>query len=301
MKAAYALIAGAIVLLGPMLATMAQVEGPLTGSYRVKLCLITPLHEPLISATKAGRLLEVPKDGQLLQEGDLLAQIDDQESLLSVQVAQYEYENAAYQAQNDVDIRYAQKQTAVTGEEVRVAIEANALQPKAFSDSEVRQRKFTHERSKLAEEQAKRDHVVAQTTAKAAQAKMEAAKLDVEMRKIRSPLVGVASEVLRQRGEWVNPGDPIVKMLGLSRLKFEGFVDVNKWRPREVNGKPVTVEVKLSGDEVKQLQGTITYVSYDVGANDEFRVWAEIDNPELPGGGYLVSPGMSAEMVIHMR
>lgn len=288
-------------VLGAWQTTDAQLEGLAASDVRVQSCYFISLDEPTLSAGKAGILISVAREGETFRTEDVLAQIDDRESTLGVEVAQYEFENAMEQARNDVDIRYAAAQKELAEEELREAREAVALVPKAFSNSEIRQRELNLKRSVLAEEQARRDHLIARTTAKAANAKLNAAKLDLELRKVRSTVDGVTSQVMRQAGEWVNPGDPIVKILRLNRLRFEGYVSAKDWRPDDLRGKKVTIEVQIPGGQVQQLESTITAVSYDIATNNEFRVWGEVDNPAQPGGGYLIAPGMSAGMIVHMR
>jgi macrolide-specific efflux system membrane fusion protein len=295
-----AMIAGWAVL-GGWQTSQGQLEGLATSDIRVQSCLFTSLDEPILSAGKAGILISVAREGEMFRAEDVLAQIDDRESTLGVEVAQYEFENAMEQARNDVDIRYAAAQKDLAEEELQEAREAVALVPKAFSNSEIRQRELNLKRSVLAEEQARRDHLIARTTAKGADAKLRAAKLDLELRKVRSTVDGVTSEVMRQAGEWVNPGDPIAKVLRLNRLRFEGYVSAKDWRPDDLRGKKVTIEVQLPGGQVEKLESTITAVSYDIATNNEFRVWGEVDNPEQAGGGYLIAPGMSAGMIVHMR
>ncbi len=62
------------------------------------------------------------------------------------------------------------------------------------------------------------------------------------------------------------------------------------------------ISVGLPGGGTEKLTGKISFVSPKVGSNRDYRVWAEVDN--LPGrGGYpwLLRPGVTAEMIIHLN
>jgi hypothetical protein len=60
----------------------------------------------------------------------------------------------------------------------------------------------------------------------------------------------------------------------------------------------VTIQVQLERGRVERFNTKIGYVSPDVEANGEFRVWAEIDNRASQGGYYLVRPGETATMTL---
>lgn len=263
-------------------------------------CLVTAIHEPVIATGKPGRLVSVPKEGDEITVDGVIARIDDEEARYALEASNYEYLVAQKQAANDVDIQYARAQAKVTEAEYQEALDAIALVRRALSPNEVRRRKFSHRRSELAVVQAIRDGQVAKLTAQAKEASLKLAQAEVDKRQIRSSVDGVVAEVFRQNGEWVSAGDPIARLVQLSKLRVEGFVESEKWAPAEVMGRTVTVEVKLARGEVQKIDGLISFVGTDIGANDEFRVWAEIENREQ-GGSYTVLPGMQADMVIHMQ
>ncbi|MCA9265696.1 MAG: HlyD family efflux transporter periplasmic adaptor subunit, partial [Planctomycetales bacterium] len=221
---------------------------------------------PVISASKAGRLIWVVREGQLVSDGEKLANIDDREAQLALTAAALEHQIAVKQADNDVDILYAKAQEKVTEAELAEAEDARARVEKSISDNEYRRRKFNHKRSQLAVDQAIRDRAIAGMTAKVKAESMKAAQADIDDREVKSPLSGMAVEVYRQQGEWCNPGDPILKLIQLDRLQVEGYANNSAWRPFEVQGKPVTVEITIKQGQVRRFEGRITYVSGEIKA-----------------------------------
>jgi hypothetical protein len=104
----------------------------------------------------------------------------------------------------------------------------------------------------------------------------------------------------RRSGEWVSPGDPILRVVFMNKLRVEGFVDADKYTPDEIMGKSVEVTAFLPHDRVERFPAVITYVSPLVEASGEFRVWCDVENRQH-NGHWILRPGMSAEMAIRLN
>jgi multidrug resistance efflux pump len=255
------------------------------------------INDPTLFAAKPGRLVEGPNEGDRVQAGQVIARIDDTEALLSYQAATYEKEVAQKKAENDVDIRYAEAQEKVTEAEYDEAVEANERARGAMSQSEIRRRKFQHKRSGLATEQARRDHILAQIEVKVADAKLQAAKHDWETRRLTSEINGVVSERFMQVGEWANAGDPVAKLMQLDKIRVLGYVEANRIARNDVIGKPVMIDVRLTGSRVERIQAKIDHAGFEVDGAGTYKVWADIDNIG-EGGDFAIHPGCTAKMVI---
>jgi macrolide-specific efflux system membrane fusion protein len=98
--------------------------------------------------------------------------------------------------------------------------------------------------------------------------------------------------VLKQPGEWVEPGEPIVRILRLDRLKAEGLVSADAL-DGSLLGRPVTLTVNQSQKPV-QYRGKIAFVSPEVDpVNGQVRFWAEIENADL-----ALRPGLHGSLTI---
>jgi len=95
----------------------------------------------------------------------------------------------------------------------------------------------------------------------------------------------------------VQPGETIVKIVRLDRLRVEGLVRADQYLPQQMAGAPVTVSVELPGGKVETVDGTIEFVSPVVEASSEYRVWTEIENRKV-GKHWVFSPGSSAKMQV---
>ena len=100
-------------------------------------------------------------------------------------------------------------------------------------------------------------------------------------------------EVFRHRGEWLEPGQRVLRIVRLDRLRVEGFVDSRQVHGN-LRGATVRVQVTLAAETRVTLKGKLVFISPEVDpVNNQVRVWAEVDNPDL-----TLRPGLSAEMVI---
>ena len=124
---------------------------------------------------------------------------------------------------------------------------------------------------------------------------MGLAKLQVD-----APIDGIVVELFKHAGEWVEPGQPVLRMVRMDRLRVEGFLRADKLAPNEVLGKPVTIRVRLVRDKTVELKSRISFVSPLVEGSGEYRVWADISN-QIANGHWLIRPGLLAEMTIDLR
>ena len=129
---------------------------------------------------------------------------------------------------------------------------------------------------------------------------MKAAQEDISRRQITAALDGVIEKVYRRKGEWVQPGEPVVKVMRVDSLWIEAFIDATLYTPGMLRGKTVDVTVGLPGRQVK-LEGKIVFASEDVQPGPQFLVKAEIQNSQDARGDWLLRPGLTADMMIQMQ
>lgn len=131
---------------------------------------------------------------------------------------------------------------------------------------------------------------VAQTTMQLKTQSLELAKLRLSKRSVRSPLQGEVVGLLRNRGEWVEAGTPIARVMRLDRLRVEGFVPAARGVRRLVGRQ---ARIQLPGSNVI-VTGVVTYVSAEVDSvNEQVAIHIEFDNQDL-----AFRPGESVRAVI---
>lgn len=233
------------------------------------------------------------KEGDVVKRGDTLARLDASETELDVAHARLEWSIAQQEAKNDVDVRFARKSLEVAEAELQRALDSVEDYPKSVSATELDRLKLTVERTRLEIEQAQHVLNVAEITAALKGTAFEAAKQKLDRQTIRAPIDGVVVQVYRHNGEWVEPGRQVVRILRMDRLRAVGFVDAAQLDAAPI-GSAVELLIKSGEKAAETFSGTLVYVSPEVDpVNDQVRVWAEVDNPEMQ-----LKPGMRGAMIV---
>jgi multidrug efflux pump subunit AcrA (membrane-fusion protein) len=260
----------------------------------VESVVINLIAQAEVPAEEAGTLVKViASEGRRVQAGAPLARIDDRDAALEVARAQIALEHATQQAANDVKLRLARQSLKLAELELKKAEEANQELDRVYSPSQIEKLKIELEKARLEVELQQKDLAAADRAVKAAENELLIARRGVERRAVVAPIDGVVVDVRRQIGEWLQPGDTVVRMVRDDRLRAEGFVHVDKLTAPLV-GQPVELFVDLPGVGRTAFEGTVTFVATEANpVNGQVRLWAEVDNRQ----GRL-RPGMSADMLV---
>ncbi len=118
------------------------------------------------------------------------------------------------------------------------------------------------------------------------------AEARLDRRRLKAPFAGMIVEKLRSTGEWVESGDPVLRVLRLDVLLVEGYVSATLVSPK-LRGHKVKVVCDVAGTPFK-VEGTIVFVSPEIDSvSQQVQVRAEISNPDL-----ALRPGQPAQMWI---
>ena len=77
-------------------------------------------------------------------------------------------------------------------------------------------------------------------------------------------------------------------------FRIEGDIDGTKYARHEVIGRPVKIEVYLTGGGTEKLEGKIIFASSIIESN-EYTVRTEVLNRQI-NGRWLLTPGLNARM-----
>ena len=271
------------------------------GTVLVPHALVTAIDDVKVPARDAGTLTRLHvKGGELINAEFILGEIDNRDTLAKQRIAQGEYDAALAQFNSKAEIEAAKKGYEVANAEWEQAKDIRARTPGAISIQEFRRAEFQKDRAWAQIQVAETDNLVAGLTAKMKKAQLDATDIELVKKKIDAPIQGQVVEVYRHMGEWVQPGDPVLRLVRLDKVRVEGFVFAAEAGRGDVEGKPVQVKVKLPGEKETTLNGRVDYVSPLIegsGRNRQYRIWAEVDN-QFADGNFVIQPGASAEMTI---
>ena len=248
----------------------------------IKDAIVTTIDEINIPVREAGAIGEVlVKEGDLVEKGDILVQVDDELLTIQRDAAVAEARVAQIDSQNDVEVRYAQKTGAVAKAELERSKAALEDYPKSISQTELDETRLVAERAVLSAEQAERDLESKRFKLKSSCQQVRLLEKRIEMTKVLAPMSGLVTVIYKKPGEWATTGEPTLKLMRLDKLRISAFVDGTRF-DQTLRGAPATFTVKLPpGDRVATFSGRVSYVDPDISAIKDVRIRVDIDNPDL--------------------
>ncbi len=228
-----------------------------------------------------------PEEGDKVTAGQFVAGLRDEVAKTNVAITKAV-------AEVDIEVRYAKAAHDVDSKDLERAENANKGLRNAVPEMEVSKMRLAKERSRLQIEKAEQDQVVNKL-------KWDQADAEWKTYQVDAPFNGVVTNVMKQKGEAVRQGDPILEVVDTERVRVEGnveFKDVFAIKP----GARVVVQLsipKFDLDVEKQtFEGRITFV--DVTAiSEKVRIWAEVKNHDnILRGGLFASMTIYPEDVV---
>jgi multidrug efflux pump subunit AcrA (membrane-fusion protein) len=185
------------------IALSATGQGP-TNSNKIEVdnALVSLIDDVKVPAQEAGRLMKVlVKGGEAIEDGALLAEIDNRDTLAKQKIAQGELDVAVAQADSTAELEVAEKAVEVSEAELQQNLELQAKNPGAVTVTEIRKLTFQKERALAQVKVAKTDRHVAQLTTHVKEAQIEATANELARRQITAPFKGEVNEIF---GRWAN-------------------------------------------------------------------------------------------------
>ncbi len=280
------------------LAIAQEAAAPLIAN--VPHCVVSLFEQADLPAAEAGVILQIPvKEGDQVDAGQLVLQLDDRKAVAEQDVAQAKYDAAKAKAEDDINIRYAIAAAAVAKAEYEVNVKANKEVPGAVPQVKLSELFLKCKETELAIEKATLDRKVAGEEAKVAKAEIEAAKVMVDRHKLLSPIGGVVVDIRAHKGESVQPTQAVIRVVKLDSLWVEGTVPAAKFARAELDKRDVTVDVVIAHGEKKSLPGKIIFVKPLTEPGGSYIVRALVENRKVDGS-WLLYQGMQAEMNIQL-
>lgn len=294
-----------LLALGPVNASSATPANPAAlpsgRGPRLEHCLVTVIQDVQVAAQEAGVLESVPvQEGGQVAAGALLAKLEDRRAQLAKQAADLEYRAAYEKATDDIAVRYAVKALEVAAAEYLEKEQANLRSSGAVTKAELRRLELVRQRASLEIDKSKLEQRLAVANAQVRGAEVRAAEENLARRQILSPLDGEIVALLKQAGEWVNPGDAVARIIRMDHLRVEGFLSASEYNPEELAGRPVVIEVERAKGQRVQLPGKVVWVNPQVQPGNKYRVRAEVENRQQ-NGQWLLRPGMTATLTIQVQ
>jgi multidrug efflux pump subunit AcrA (membrane-fusion protein) len=264
-------------------------------------CLVKFQDDVKLPSKEAGVLVELGvKEGAQVQAEEIIVRVDDSEPQMQKKIADYALRAAIKRAKDDIEVRYQKAAALVAEADYEQLLETNRGAEKAVPEVDIRRAKLDWDRAELGIEKSQNDLALATFDAYAKKAELEGADLAIDRRTLRAPFDGEVVTIYRHEDEWVNPGDPVLRVVRLDTMQVEGAVDLAEYDPHEIQGCDVTIEVELARGRKEQTKGRIIYVSSMVRLDGKYLVRAEVANRQQ-NGQWLLRDGLTANMTIHLK
>lgn len=243
--------------------------------------LVTLIDEVEVPANAEGALIALTvREGDAVKAGQELGRVDDLDARASVKQLELEADIARQKAENDLKVRYAHKNAEVSKAELRRAEESVKQFNRAVSGTEIDRLRLAAERTDLEILQADHEFAIAKLDFGVKQNAHAFAVETLVRRAITAPIDGVVVQVNRHQGEWVKPGDAVVRIVRVDRLRADGFL-LHSQLIDDPTGRRVTLTVDLPGRKEAQYPGKVVFVSPEVNpVNGQVRFWTEIENQD---------------------
>ncbi|MDX1947205.1 MAG: efflux RND transporter periplasmic adaptor subunit [Pirellulaceae bacterium] len=223
--------------------------------------------------------LEV-QEGSRVAAGEILARLDDTDARYAVERARIELEIARQNAALDIAVRSAERNLVTAQAELQRALDAREKLRDIVTDSELDRFRLAADQAKLAVEKAKQDQAAARLTEQSKQIEADFAAKKLARRQLVAPFAGTVVQVHKHRGDWVEPGEKLLRLVRLDRLRVEAQLDA-KYAAAPLAGRPVSLVVEAPGGGTLQFVGKLVFVSPEIDPfNRQIRVLAEIENPD---------------------
>ena len=242
--------------------------------------VLRPMFAAEVPAEQTGLLRQLTaQEGDVVEKDQILATLDPLAAHLAVKQAAAERDQAKAKAENRINIQYTDKAIEVAEAELRRSQESIEKFPKSISQSQLDVERLTVEKLQLERQQAEHDLLLEGFTLKLKENALEAARLTLERHRLRAPFAGTVVLVRGRVGEWVEMGEPVLRLVAVDRLRAEGFLSAEQ-ASTDLVGKSVTFTTSLGAKKTTAI-GTLRFVSPEMDpVTRQVRIWAELDNSQ---------------------
>ena len=109
----------------------------------------------------------------------------------------------------------------------------------------------------------------------------------------------LVAQLTQHVGQWVQAGEPVLRLVRMDRLRVIGSLDAKKYRPSEIQDCDVKVVAELPRLGRQTFDGKVVYVR-PVIVGGTLQVRAEVQNRK-ENGIWILNPGMTVEMTIQPK
>ena len=271
-------------------------EGTIGGTLKASAVEVKHINMVEVPAKTEGVLTSLMvEEGDSIADGDTMAKIDDLIPQLTVELKEAEEVEARIKASDDVNLRDAKNNKDLADAESKSFEMLHEEGAVPYYD--MRRKQLEAKKQGLRIELAEMDEKTRKVQVIIKQTELKMAKEEAERYEVTAPITGFVEERLAQKGQWVQAGTPIARVIQMDRLRVEGDLNGLQYPGRIIKGMPAKVKIYNSNDDPLEIDGQLGYVSMQMDTAGDHRVWVEIENRKQ-GDDWMIKPGMRADIIV---
>lgn len=233
------------------------------------------------------------KEGQLVNEDDLLMALDDRKSRLDSDRLKQEHAKAKKEASTRVELEFQKRSIEVSQVELNRALNSNQRVDGAVAQTEIDQLNLMVQKAIAEKNKIEFQIGLKEMAAEIRGAEYAIGQQKVEEHQIYSPIRGMVVEIFKYPGEWVEMSEPVCRIIRLDKLRAEVKVPAEIALNDLVGSEAVFIP-KLPSLNGKSFPAKVIFVVPEANpVNSEMRVWVEIANIDLK-----LVPGLTGRVTI---
>jgi acetyl/propionyl-CoA carboxylase alpha subunit len=236
-------------------------------------------------------------EGSVVKKGDLVYQLDPRLANAEISVQEKELEQARVKYEDESSLEFSRLAHQVAVKEYQIS---NDLVSKNAEDAMANERKrLEAEKARLQIKVSEMEKAKDAALVGVSEAKLDAAKVQLEMRRFEAPWDGIVSEVKKRQSAYVRAGEPILNLTDMRKVRVSGQVELTTGvPPHAILNAPARITITVAPGVLETVDGIVGYVAPNSRTVNNYPFWIEIENRLLQDGQYLFRGGMRAKVEI---
>lgn len=237
-------------------------------------------------------------DGSMIKIGDPMIEIDPRLAQAEVVVAQKELEAAELKAKDDSNMKYSEAALDVAKMDLQ---KSNELLQQGAEDIMLNEKKRLESKKAFFQVSVSKIEKLRDTADVGVKsAKLGAAGVQIDLRKIVAQRSGMVSEITKRQSDWVRAGEPILRLTSMEKLRIKANVKVTD-SPHLLQNAPARVTIFYAEGKGETVDGSLTFVSPRAVNRNQYQIHVDVPNRLTPDGQFLFREGMVANVEITPR
>ncbi len=237
-------------------------------------------------------------DGSMIKIGDPMIEIDPRLAQAEVVVSQKELEAAELKAKDDSNMKYSEAALEVAKMDLQ---KSNELLQQGAEDIMLNEKKRLESKKAFFQVSVSKIEKLRDTADVGVKsAKLGAAEVQMDLRKIVAQRSGMVSEITKRQSDWVRAGEPILRLTSMEKLRIKANVKVTD-SPHLLQNAAARVTIFFAEGKGETVDGSVTFVSPRAVNRNQYQIHVDVPNRLTPDGQFLFREGMVANVEITPR